>query len=186
MMLFFRNVVNYVTKYSELEYILENDKLVIKNYYKQSAGEREAFEEYVRQRGVRVYRILSFKKVPLERFSELIRKVKDYCKQIDTPLEEIDNAKFPDYKDKSYRVPERLYGIDYYKNGSLLVSGRMQDVAVIMRFRPNLREFIKSDNLIIEVEERDGKPIGESVKSIWSQVFTTMTKEIESNSVSED
>ena len=177
MMLFFRNVVNYVTKYSELEYILENDKLVIKNYYKQSAGEREAFEEYVRQRGVRVYRILSFKKVPLERFSELIRKVKDYCKQIDTPLEEIDNAKFPDYKDKSYRVPERLYGIDYYKNGSLLVSGRMQDVAVIMRFRPNL---------IIEVEERDGKPIGESVKSIWSQGFTTMTKEIESNSVSED
>ena len=108
MMLFFRNVVNYVTKYSELEYILENDKLVIKNYYKQSAGEREAFEEYVRQRGVRVYRILSFKKVPLERFSELIRKVKDYCKQIDTPLEEIDNTKFPDYKDKSYRVPERL------------------------------------------------------------------------------
>lgn len=77
-------------------------------------------------------------------------------------------------------------GIDYYKNGSLLVSGRMQDVAVIMRFRPNLREFIKSDNLIIEVEERDGKPIGESVKSIWSQGFTTMTKEIESNSVSED
>ena len=53
--------------------------------------------------------------MPLERFSELIRKVKDYCKQIDTPLEEIDNAKFPDYKDKSYRVPERLYGIDYYK-----------------------------------------------------------------------
>lgn len=186
MMLFFRNVVNYVTKYSELEYILENDKLVIKNYYKQSAGEREAFEEYVRQRGVRVYRILSFKKVPLERFSELIRKIKDYCKQIDTTLEEIDNAKFPDYKDKSYRVPERLYAIDYYKNSSLLVSGRMQDVAVIMRFRPNLREFIKSDNLIIEVEERDGKPIGESVKSIWSQGFTTMTKEIESNSVSED
>lgn len=68
----------------------------------------------------------------------------------------------------------------------MLVSGRMQDVAVIMRFRPNLREFIKSDNLIIEVEERDGKPIGESVKSIWSQGFTTMTKEIESNSVSED
>jgi len=149
-MLFFRNVVNYVTKYSELEYILENDKLVIKNYYKQSAGEREAFEEYVRQRGVRVYRILSFKKVPLERFSELIRKVKDYCKQIDTPLEEIDNAKFPDYKDKSYRVPERLYGIDYYKNGSLLVSGRMQDVAVIMRFRPNLREFIKQLEEIVD------------------------------------
>lgn len=180
-MLFFRNVVDYITKYSEIDYTLENDKLVLKDYYKNSASERKAFELYVKQRGVKIYRIMSFKKVPQERFYETMDKIKANYKKLGKQLEEIDSERLTKHKEKSYKVPTRLHTIDYYKNGSLLISGQMEDVASILRFRPSLKDFIKSDTLIIEVEERNGKPIGEGIKALWSNGFTNIQKEIELN-----
>lgn len=176
-MLYFKNVVDYVTKYSELDYTLENDKIVIKDYYKNKPSERKAFEQYVEKRGVQIHRLLSFHKVPQDRYEETIEKIAEKYKRLGLPLEEAVDKKRPDYKISNYLVPGRLHTIEYYKTGSFLISGEMDDVAGILRFRPNLKEFIEKDVVIIEVEERDGKPIGERVKAFWKDGFGSSTNE---------